>query len=241
MVLILGVVLILAVGSVAFYVLRGSEPEKARPTEEDFFAARSEDCFFTDPEACLYDFAEVLRLATRDPDRFQILEVPSPSMQPTLFDGDRIVVNKLSYRLHEVNRGDVVVFRRSDPDLEGINNLIKRVVALPGETVEVLDGKVYVNGDMLIEPYLALATRNSTGGFPMLPPGCIGDRDSINRCTVPNDHVFVMGDNRRNSKDSRFFGPVAESELVGRVFLAIGPDGSDTRLDEVGSVLYPRG
>ena len=161
---------------------------------------------------------------------FAAYYIPSPSMQPTLTDGDRIVVNKLSYRLHEVNRGDVVVFRRSDPDPEGINDLIKRVIALPGETVEVLDGKVYVNGGMLIEPYLAPATRNSTGGFPMLPPGCIGDRDSINRCTVPDDHVFVMGDNRRNSKDSRFFGPVAESDIVGRAFLRVWPLGDLGRL-----------
>ncbi|MBC8364479.1 MAG: signal peptidase I [Actinobacteria bacterium] len=158
---------------------------------------------------------------------FAAYYIPSPSMQPTLTDGDRIVVNKLSYRLHEVNRGDVVVFHKSDPDPEGINDLIKRVIALPGETVEVLDGKVYVNGGMLIEPYLA--ARNSTRGFS-LPPGCIGERDSTNLCTVPEDHVFVMGDNRDNSKDSRAFGPVAESDIVGRAFIRVWPLGDLGRL-----------
>ena len=158
---------------------------------------------------------------------FAAYYIPSPSMEPTLTDGDRIVVNKLSYRLHEVNRGDVVVFRRAMPQPDGINELIKRVIALPGETVEVVDGRVYVDGGLLLEPYLT--ARDSTGGFA-LPPGCIGPPDSINRCTVPDDHVFVMGDNRRNSKDSRVFGPVAESGIVGRAFLRVWPLGDLGRL-----------
>lgn len=158
---------------------------------------------------------------------FAAYYIPSPSMEPTLTDGDRIVVNKLSYRLHEVNRGDVVVFQRAMPQPDGINELIKRVIALPGETVEVVDGRVYVDGGLLLEPYLT--ARDSTGGFA-LPPGCIGPPDSINRCTVPDDHVFVMGDNRRNSKDSRVFGPVAESGIVGRAFLRVWPLGDLGRL-----------
>ncbi|MEE3275145.1 MAG: signal peptidase I [Actinomycetota bacterium] len=158
---------------------------------------------------------------------FAAYYIPSPSMEPTLFDGDRIVVNKLSYRLHEVNRGDVVVFRRSVPLSDGINDLIKRVIALPGETVEVVDGRVYVEGGLLLEPYLT--ARDSTGGFP-LPPGCIGTPDSINRCTVPDEHVFVMGDNRRNSRDSRIFGPVSEDDIVGRAFIRVWPLGDLGRL-----------
>ena len=158
---------------------------------------------------------------------FAAYYIPSPSMEPTLSNGDRIVVNKLSYRLHEVNRGDVVVFRRAMPQPDGINELIKRVIALPGETVEVVEGRVYVDGGLLLEPYLT--ARDSTGGF-VLPPGCIGTPDSINRCTVPDDHVFVMGDNRPNSKDSRVFGPVAESGIVGRAFLRVWPLGDLGRL-----------
>ena len=158
---------------------------------------------------------------------FAAYYIPSPSMEPTLTDGDRIVVNKLSYRLHEVNRGDVVVFQRATPQSDGINDLIKRVIALPGETIEVVDGRVYVDGGLLLEPYLT--ARDSTGGFP-LPPGCIGASGSINRCTVPDEHVFVMGDNRRNSKDSRFIGPVAESDIVGRAFLRVWPLGDLGRL-----------
>jgi signal peptidase I len=158
---------------------------------------------------------------------FAAYYIPSPSMQPTLTDGDRIVVNKLSYRLHEVNRGDVVVFRKSNPEPDGINDLIKRVIALPGETVEVVDGRVYIEGGLLLEPYLV--ANDSTGGFP-LPPGCIGAAGSINRCTVPDGHVFVMGDNRRNSRDSRVFGPVPESNIVGRAFLRVWPLGDLGRL-----------
>ena len=116
--------------------------------------------------------------------------IPSASMVPTLEEGDRVLVNKLSYKLHDVNRGDIVVFERppGEPD-NGIKDLIKRVIALPGETVEGRDGQVVVNGRYLEEPYL------DEGPSPTeFPPE-----------TVEEGKVWVMGDNREVSVDSRYF------------------------------------
>lgn len=136
--------------------------------------------------------------------------IPSPSMHPTLVEHDRVLVNKVSYHLHDVHRGDVVVFRRP-PNLHvNDKDLIKRVVGLPGDTVEARDRKLYVNGRLLQEPYI--------------PPRCDGTEDFL-RVTVPSDHVFVMGDNRCDSTDSRVFGPIPVDLLVGRAFVRIWPLG----------------
>lgn len=137
----------------------------------------------------------------------QAFYIPSESMLPTLERSDRVLVNKLSYRLHDVNRGDVVVFERPPNEAGVIRDLIKRVVALPGETVEGRNGKVYVNGKAISESYLASAT--TTGAF--------GPEK------VPADHVWVMGDNRGNSNDSRVFGSIATSRIVGRAFVRVWP------------------
>ncbi len=137
----------------------------------------------------------------------QAFYIPSPSMVPTLHVDDRVLVNKLSYRLHDVHRGDVVVFERPPNDAGVIRDLIKRVVGLPGETVEGRDGGVYVNGRRLAEPYLPEGTITSTFGPQRIPPG----------------RVWVMGDNRSNSSDSRVFGPVPESRIVGRAFVRVWP------------------
>jgi signal peptidase I len=144
---------------------------------------------------------------------FQAFWIPSESMEPTLQRDDRVLVNRLSYRVGDVGRGDVVVFVRppGQPD-SGINDLIKRVVAVGGETVEGRDGRVVVDGESLAEAYLADG-----------PP--IGDFGPIH---VPDDHVFVMGDNRGNSVDSRVFGPIAEDSIVGRAFVLFWP------LDRIG-------
>lgn len=137
----------------------------------------------------------------------QAFYIPSPSMVPTLHVDDRVLVNKLSYRLHDVHRGDVVVFERPPNDAGVIRDLIKRVVGLPGETVEGRDGGVYVNGRRLAEPYLPEGTVTSTFGPQRIPPG----------------RVWVMGDNRSNSSDSRVFGTVPESRIVGRAFVRVWP------------------
>jgi len=134
--------------------------------------------------------------------------IPSESMVPTLEKGDRVLVNKLSYKLHDVHRGDVVVFERppNEPD-NGIKDLIKRVIALPGETIEVRDCKVLINGNALDEPYVKEWSRTCTAA-----PKVVG-----------NNEVFVMGDNRDDSQDSRFFGPISQNLIVGRAFVIVWP------------------
>lgn len=140
----------------------------------------------------------------------QAFYIPSESMEPTLEVGDRVLVNKLSYDFHDVNRGDLVVFHRpeTDPsDDEAIKDLIKRVVGLPGETVESIDGHVYIDGQPLEEPYVP-------DGVTTTMPGPV---------TVPEGQVFVMGDNRENSSDSRVFGPISQDLIIGRAFLRVWP------------------
>jgi len=139
---------------------------------------------------------------------FQAFYIPSESMVPTLQVGDRVLVNKLSYKLHDVHRQDIVVFTAPKAAETGdIKDLVKRVIGLPGDTVEARDGKVYVNGTQLSEPYLPPGTQTTN-----LPP-----------TKIPPGYMFVMGDNREASKDSRIFGPVKENAIVGRVFVKIWP------------------
>jgi len=139
----------------------------------------------------------------------QAFYIPSASMEHSLNISDRVLVNKLSYRLHGVNRGDIVVFKR--PPNEGgdvnIKDLIKRVVALPGETIEANEGKVYIDGHELREPYLGPDVETSNLPRQKVPPG----------------HYWVMGDNRGNSKDARVFGPIPKDLIVGRAFVRVWP------------------
>ncbi len=141
----------------------------------------------------------------------QAFWIPSPSMAPTLEVGDRVLVNKLSYRTHDVHRGDLVVFERPAQASTGadgeIKDLIKRVVAVGGDTIEGRDGQVYVNGERIDEPYLVPGTPT----------------ENLDRQQIPDDHVFVMGDNRLNSEDSRVFGPIDEDTIVGRAFVKVLP------------------
>jgi signal peptidase I len=138
---------------------------------------------------------------------FQAFYIPSESMVPTLKIHDRVLVNKLSYKLHPVHRGDIVVFKAPPHADPGIDDLVKRVVGLPHETVSGHDGHVYVNHRLLKEPYLP--ARSFTSDF--------GPK------VIPEDSYWVMGDNRGNSKDSRSFGFIPKSHIVGRVFLRIWP------------------
>jgi signal peptidase I len=165
---------------------------------------------------------------------FQAFYIPSESMKPTLNVGDRVLVNKMSYRLHDVNRGDIVVFETPPKakDANGaIKDLVKRVVALPGETLSTQGGRVFINGRPLEEPYLENGTNTCAlnGGAPcgeidwLKVEGCGAPADGRSACIIPPNSVFVMGDNRAESKDSRFFGPIEESSIVGRVFVRIWP------------------
>ena len=131
--------------------------------------------------------------------------IPSGSMIPTLEIGDRVLVNKFIYRFTDPSRGDIIVFESVDNSNE---DLIKRVVGLPGDKIAVRGGKLFVNGEPQKEPY----TNKK-------PP----DRSFYARTTVPKDHVFVMGDNRGNSADSRVFGPLPEKNIEGEAFLRFWP------------------
>jgi signal peptidase I len=139
--------------------------------------------------------------------------IPSQSMEPTLHgcpgcNPDRLLVDKLSYHLHSIHRGDVVVFSRPpDADITDAN-LVKRVIGLPGEVVRGANGTVYINNRVLTEPYIAPAC-HGTADFPPV--------------TVPAGHVFVMGDNRCDSFDSRRFGPIPTSSIIGRAFVIVWP------------------
>ncbi len=135
--------------------------------------------------------------------------IPSPSMEPTLMIGDRILVDKLSYHLHDVGRGDIVVFAKPPKELADptIKDLVKRVIGLPGDVIWSSGGRVYIDGKPLSEPWL--------------PPGTV--TTGITRQKVPPNEYFVMGDNRSDSQDSRFFGPIPRSLIVGRVVLRIWP------------------
>ena len=134
----------------------------------------------------------------------QATRVDGQSMEPSLHTDERLVVEKLSYRLHGPQRFDIVVIRVPS---QGDELLIKRVIGLPGETVEIRDGVVHINGVELGEPFVEQRTY----------PG----RDT--QVTVPPLHVFVMGDNRTHSNDSRSFGPVQIDNIVGRAWLAYWP------------------
>jgi signal peptidase I len=136
--------------------------------------------------------------------------VEGSSMYSTLTTGDRVFVNKLSYRLHEPNRGDVVVLHEIRGTTE--RDLIKRVIALEGEEVEMRSCEVRIDGQLLVEPYLDPTV--------VTPGNCGGDFGPL---TVPSDTVFVMGDNRAGSQDSRALGPIPTEDIVGRAFVVFWP------------------
>lgn len=137
----------------------------------------------------------------------QAFSIPSSSMESTLEIRDRLLVNKLSYRFGDVERGDIVVFFRPESLPSPYDDLIKRVIGLPGDVVEGRGNQVFINGQPLEESYL--------------------DADVVTRdfgpVDVPVDHVFVMGDNRSNSADSRVFGPIEIDRIEGEAFVRYWP------------------
>ncbi|EHQ91413.1 signal peptidase I [Desulfosporosinus youngiae] len=129
--------------------------------------------------------------------------IPSPSMEPGMAPGDHILVNRLAYRLWAPTRRDVVVFA-FPKDLK--RTFVKRVIAVEGETVELRDNKVFVNGDPIDEPYV------KAGDYPPYGPE-----------VVPEGKVFVLGDNRRESEDSREWGLLPKEYLLGKAWLVYYP------------------
>ncbi|MGC7870469.1 signal peptidase I [Desulfosporosinus sp. SYSU MS00001] len=129
--------------------------------------------------------------------------IPSPSMEPGIAPGDRILVNRLAYRLWAPTRGDIVVFAFPK---DTKRTFVKRVIAVEGEKVELRDNKVFVNGQAIQEPYV------KPGDYPPYGPQ-----------VVPRDKVFVLGDNRRQSEDSREWGLLPKSYLLGKAWFVYYP------------------
>jgi signal peptidase I len=137
--------------------------------------------------------------------------VVGASMNNTFHTGDYILTSKISYRLGPPKRGDIIVFKSPrNPDID----YIKRIIGLPGDRIRVTaSGDVFLNGNLLTEPYIADRTTIMEGGFV---------RDNV-EVTVPEEHLFVMGDNRPRSSDSRDFGFIPESDVIGKVFFRYLP------------------
>jgi len=143
---------------------------------------------------------------------FKPFIVDGPSMQPNFFTGERLIVSEWVYHLRKPHRGEVVVFHATKD-----KDYIKRVIALPGETVAIASGKVLVNGKPLDESYIADAVKRykeETGG--------VYNTDFPEQ-KVPEGSVFVLGDNRVDSKDSRIIGPVEYSKIIGRADIVFWP------------------
>jgi signal peptidase I len=147
--------------------------------------------------------------------------ISGPSMETTLFENNRVLVNKLSYRLHDIHRGDVVVFDRitTSGGVIAHDDLIKRVIGVEGDTVEIRNCKVLVNTKVIDEPYLDKEMLSR----PTPTDRCrVVDMKPI---TVPKNQLFVMGDNRPESFDSRSFGTIPEKLVIGRAFAIVWPFG----------------
>jgi len=137
-------------------------------------------------------------------------QVKGASMDPTFASGDYIFTSKITYKMRNFNRGDVVVFRApSNPDIE----YIKRVIGIPGDVVMIQDSEVYVNGRQLTEDYIAAKTNLWENGFSR-------EGEDV---TVGEGMLFVMGDNRPRSSDSREFGLIPEESVIGQVFYRYFP------------------
>jgi signal peptidase I len=134
---------------------------------------------------------------------FENYRVVGHSMVPTLEDNQYLAVNKLAYRLHEPQRGDIIVFR--DPRSDD-RKLIKRVIGLPGEVVEIDGGQVFIDGQLLDEPYIEVP---GLYAYPAMP--------------LPAEQYFVLGDNRNNSSDSHSWGPLPRNLIVGKAWISYWP------------------
>jgi len=143
---------------------------------------------------------------------YQPVKVEGTSMTPLLNDQERIFINKFVYRIEDIQRGNVVVFWYP---MDNSKSFIKRVVGLPGENIEIRQGRVYVNGRVLDEPYV---------------PAQYSDAGSFGPLRVPSDQYFVMGDHRSSSNDSRVFGPVPGSHIYGKAVFAYWP------VERIGSI-----
>jgi len=132
--------------------------------------------------------------------------VPTESMAPTIKAGDHLMTEKIAFKIKGIERGDIVVF--TPPEKVNVENedFVKRVIGLPGETIYIKDGVVYINDQPLNEPYILEKTKRDFYPF-----------------TIPDNCVFVMGDNRNNSYDSRYWGALPIENIIGRVVVLYYP------------------
>jgi signal peptidase I len=152
----------------------------------------------------------------------QTVRVLGSSMYPTLTNQSYLIAAKLPYRLHDPQRGDIVILR--DPE-DSSQDFIKRVIGLPGERILIRGGHIYINGRMLVEPYLHLSSPWVTqANWP----------DNGNAVTLGPDEYFVMGDNRNNSSDSRVFGPIHRNSIEADAWIRLLP------LPDIGMIGGPR-
>jgi len=153
--------------------------------------------------------------------------IAGPSMETTLFGDDRVLVNKLAYRFGDPSRGDVIVFDRITVNGDSIqhDDLIKRVIGLPGETIEIRECVVYVDGVALDEPWLPSWMTDAT-----VEPATRCGTSSVAATEVGPNQVYLVGDNRPLSFDSRMFGPVDIDVIVGKAMVVIWPPQDMQRL-----------
>jgi signal peptidase I len=154
---------------------------------------------------------------------FDSAQTPTPSMESTLLVGDHAVINKAAYLFSEPKRGDIIVFK---PNPSSEITYVKRIVALPGETISIRDRVVLIDGKQLDEPYVSQSLESETA------PG-----DSPGSTLVPPGSYFVLGDNRPNSNDSRFFGTIPRESVQGRattIYFSMDPGTRKIRWDRIG-------
>ena len=144
----------------------------------------------------------------------QPFQVQQHSMERTFLDGDYLIVDRLSHLWSPYTRGQVIVFQPPPSWDDAGKPFIKRIIGVAGDTIELRDGAVYVNGTKLDEPYLY---RNASGVIEPTEPG------NAARWLVPAGQLFVLGDHRQSSSDSRYFGPIDVSSVIGRAFLRYWP------------------
>ena len=149
-------------------------------------------------------YAVIVVLVIIRPFIVQVSVVPSPSMEPTLMVKDRLIVNKFIYRFTTPHRGDIVIFK--SPFKDG-KDYVKRCIGIPGDTLRIVDGDVYINNKLLIVPGTNIQF----------------DTFNFSQITIPEEHYFVMGDNRANSYDSRFWGLVPKKDIIGQALITFWP------------------
>ena len=157
-------------------------------------------------------------------------QVKGASMEPTFNNGDYIMTSKITYKFRAIQRGDVIVFKSpKNPDIE----YIKRIVGLPGDQIVVKNSQVFINNNLVPETYISAATNLWDGGYT---------KEGV-PTTIPSNYIFVMGDNRPRSSDSREFGPVTIDSIIGQVFYRYYPTSKagwiNNPLEKFKAQLYP--